>query len=166
VVADGAALPLRNGWADLVVYAQAWHWMQVPDATAEAARVLRPGGALAVWWNDVDAAEASWWQAQQQRLEAMNPNYDREYRTRDYAGELRATRCFAEVAEWQGHWVRSLDLDGYERWLRSKSYVAALGPRLPEFLAAERASLAAAFPSGLVEEPFRVTLCVARRPQC
>ncbi|MDY6055308.1 class I SAM-dependent methyltransferase [Micrococcus sp.] len=40
--------------ADVVVAAQAWHWMDVPAASAEAARVLRPGGRLAAVWNQLD----------------------------------------------------------------------------------------------------------------
>jgi SAM-dependent methyltransferase len=161
---DGEALPLRAGAADLVCYAQAWHWVRVPVAAAEAARVLRPGGALAVWWNDVDAEDAPWWQRQQERLEKVSPGYRRSYRTRPYADELRWTGQFAEVVTLAGRWSRRLDLDTYETWLRSKSYVAAIGDGLEDFLAAERRSLLRAFPGGVVEEPFRTLLVVARRP--
>lgn len=160
LLADGHRLPVRDRSAGLVCYAQAWHWMRVADATAEAIRVLRPGGALAVWWNDVDAADASWWRAQQDRLEAWNEAYSRGYRDTDYATELR--RHFRSVETHETRWVREVDLGTYETWLRSKSYVAALGPRLDEFVAAERASLAGAFPDGVVREPFRTRLVVAR----
>ena len=60
-------------------------------------------------------------------------------------------------------WTRTLDWPTYERWLRSKSYVAAL-PDPAAFLAAERASLAEAFPDGRIVEPFRVRLVTAREP--
>jgi SAM-dependent methyltransferase len=161
---DGEALPLRAGSADLVCYAQAWHWMRVPVAAAEAARVLRPGGALAVWWNDVDAADEPWWQRQQDRLEAMSPGYSRDYRSRPYADELRWTGQFAEVVTLAGRWVRRIDIDGYLTWLRSKSYVAAIGAAEQDFLDAERRSMLRAFPDGVVAEPFRTLLVVARRP--
>jgi SAM-dependent methyltransferase len=164
VLGDAEALPLRAGVADLVCCAQAWHWVRVPAAAAEAARVLRPGGALAVWWNDVDAADERWWIRQQERLEAMNPDYTRDYRARPYAEELRWTGQFAEVLTLAGRWVRQLDIDTYLTWLRSKSYVAAIGARLPEFLDDERRSMLRAFPNGIVEEPFRTVLVVARRP--
>lgn len=36
---------------DLVVSAQAWHWVQFEPGMEVARRALRPGGALAVWWN-------------------------------------------------------------------------------------------------------------------
>jgi SAM-dependent methyltransferase len=161
-VAHAHALPLRDGVADLVCYAQAWHWVRVPEAAAEARRVLRPGGALATWWNDVSADDLPWWQAQQDRLEGWSPGYSRDYRRRDWSAELTGVLGVEQVEVAGSEWVRSLPIEQYETWLRSKSYVAALGDRLEDFLAAERASLAAAFPDGAVQEPFRTVLVVAR----
>jgi SAM-dependent methyltransferase len=36
---------------DRVTSAQAWHWLELPIATAKAASVLRPGGKLCLIWN-------------------------------------------------------------------------------------------------------------------
>jgi SAM-dependent methyltransferase len=36
---------------DRVSSAQAWHWLDLPSATAKAASVLRPGGKLCLIWN-------------------------------------------------------------------------------------------------------------------
>jgi SAM-dependent methyltransferase len=36
---------------DRVTSAQAWHWLDLPIATAKAASVLRPGGRLCLIWN-------------------------------------------------------------------------------------------------------------------
>ncbi|HEY1830555.1 MAG TPA: class I SAM-dependent methyltransferase [Acidimicrobiales bacterium] len=36
---------------DRVTSAQAWHWLDLPIATAKAASVLRPGGTLGLMWN-------------------------------------------------------------------------------------------------------------------
>ncbi len=36
---------------DRVTSAQAWHWLDLPVATAKAASVLRPGGKLCMIWN-------------------------------------------------------------------------------------------------------------------
>jgi SAM-dependent methyltransferase len=47
MTAEQAAL--RTGSADLVTVAQALHWFDRPRFFAEADRVLRPGGTLAVW---------------------------------------------------------------------------------------------------------------------
>ena len=160
VVARAEALPFAGASFDLVLGAQMWHWVDVPKAAAEAARVLRPGGSLAICWNDVAAQGQPWYEAQQDRLEAGNPTYRRTYRTRAYDHELRATDLFTEVASWQGRWERTLDWPLYARWLRSKSYVAQLDDQ-EAFLAAEQASLAQAFPDGRIVEPFRVARYVA-----
>jgi SAM-dependent methyltransferase len=42
-------LPLAGGVADLLVAAQAAHWFDFARFYAEARRVLRPGGVLALW---------------------------------------------------------------------------------------------------------------------
>jgi SAM-dependent methyltransferase len=47
----GESLPLPDGSVDAVTYGQAWHWVDAERATAEAARVLRPGGVLGLLWN-------------------------------------------------------------------------------------------------------------------
>jgi ubiquinone/menaquinone biosynthesis C-methylase UbiE len=39
------AIPLPDDCVDAVTVAQAWHWVDRPAATAEIARVLRPGGS-------------------------------------------------------------------------------------------------------------------------
>ncbi|HXD29153.1 MAG TPA: class I SAM-dependent methyltransferase [Arthrobacter sp.] len=39
---------------DLATCAQAWHWVDVPRASAETARILRPGGRLGLVWNQLD----------------------------------------------------------------------------------------------------------------
>ena len=161
LVARAEALPFADQRFDGVCAAQMWHWVDVPEAAAQVHRVLRPGGWLALWWNEVDADGLAWWDAQQDRLEARNPLYRRGYRARDYTGELTATGHFVGVERWEGTWTRRLDLATYERWLRSKSYVQQLADT-ESFLAAERQSMSQAFPSGVVDEPFRVSLWLAR----
>lgn len=48
---DGNDLPLLTDSVDFVTYAQSWHWTDTARAVPEAVRVLRPGGALVLWWN-------------------------------------------------------------------------------------------------------------------
>lgn len=161
VMATGERLPLRENSADLLTYAQAWHWVKSAVAATEAARVLRPGGALALWWNDVTADGERWFEEQQEMLEAWSPGYSRDYRENDYTAGLADAAVFRRIDTWSHRWERRLDFATYERWTRSKSYVAALGDRLEEFIARNRAALQAAFPDGVVCEPFVTRLWVA-----
>ncbi len=50
----GEALPFADASLDLVTYGQSFHWTSRPEALAEAARVLRPGGSLGLIWNGLD----------------------------------------------------------------------------------------------------------------
>jgi SAM-dependent methyltransferase len=58
-VVSGTAeeLPLADASADAVTVGQGFHWFDAERATAEIARVLRPGGALALVWNIRDLAD-------------------------------------------------------------------------------------------------------------
>ncbi|KZO95737.1 S-adenosyl-L-methionine-dependent methyltransferase [Calocera viscosa TUFC12733] len=55
------SLPAEDGWADLVVAAQAWHWCPDHDkALTEIHRVLRPSGVLCLIWNMEDRTASPW----------------------------------------------------------------------------------------------------------
>jgi SAM-dependent methyltransferase len=57
-VVDGhaTAMPFPDASLDAVTVAQAFHWFDVPAATAELARVLRPRGGVGLLWNERDAS--------------------------------------------------------------------------------------------------------------
>jgi ubiquinone/menaquinone biosynthesis C-methylase UbiE len=56
VLATAEHIPLRSRSVDLVVCAQSFHWFDHDRALAEIARVLRPGGVLALVWNTYDVS--------------------------------------------------------------------------------------------------------------
>lgn len=47
-------IPLEDNSVDVVLVAQAWHWVDPERAIPEVARVLRPGGRLGLVWNTRD----------------------------------------------------------------------------------------------------------------
>ncbi|WP_418276392.1 class I SAM-dependent methyltransferase [Isoptericola jiangsuensis] len=53
-VGSAESIPLPDASVDAVVVGQAWHWFDPALASAEIARVLRPGGTLGICWNDRD----------------------------------------------------------------------------------------------------------------
>jgi SAM-dependent methyltransferase len=58
LVGTAERIPLPAGSADAVLVAQAWHWVDVPRAVPEIARVLTPGGRLGLVWNLRDESVA------------------------------------------------------------------------------------------------------------
>src|SRR6478672_3133028 len=65
-------IPLPDAVVDAVVVGTAWHWFDRDRAEPEIARVLRPGGVLAVLWNgDDDSVE--WVRGYQRALHAEEP---------------------------------------------------------------------------------------------
>jgi SAM-dependent methyltransferase len=65
-------IPLPPGSADVVLVAQAWHWVDPARAVPEVARVLAPGGRLGLLWNVRDDT-ADW----VRRLDEIIGNRDR-----------------------------------------------------------------------------------------
>ncbi len=51
LAATAEAIGLATGSVDLVVCAQSFHWFHTRAAVAELARILKPGGRLAIMWN-------------------------------------------------------------------------------------------------------------------
>jgi SAM-dependent methyltransferase len=47
-------IPVPDGTVDAVLVGQAFHWFDAEKAFPEIARVLRPGGVVAGFWNDED----------------------------------------------------------------------------------------------------------------
>ena len=152
------ALPFADRSADMITCAQAWHWMDKARAVAEARRVLRPGGLLAIWWNQT-VYDADWERAHADRIAEAAPGWRRFSATEvteDYGqtpGLVPRTFTFA--------WQRTIDLEKYLRYLASRSYIAQLGDAMPDFLDRERRMLAEQFPDGQVIERFHTILLAA-----
>ncbi|MEU5309287.1 class I SAM-dependent methyltransferase [Streptomyces sp. NPDC021562] len=160
---DGNALPLAADTADFLTYAQAWHWTDTARSVPEALRVLRPGGALALWWNTTPL-DVDWIAAQDDRLSRFfgvataaekRGTADRTDLA-DPSGRLRFTR--REV-----RWSRRVSVDTHLANIGSHSaFLVIPEDRRTAFLAEERSHLLKAFPDAVVEETYDVLLLVAR----
>lgn len=120
VVATAEHIPLRSRSVDLVVCGQSFHWFDHDRALPEIARVLRPGGVLALAWNTYD--ESIPWVRRLKRL--LSP--DQADKDDERSMPLKATPYFGFVEErqfrfWQTHTAATLaDLT------RSVSHVATM----------------------------------------
>ena len=117
VAASAEHIPLRSRSVDLVVAGQSFHWFEHDKALPEIARVLRPGGVLALVWNTYD--EGIPWVRRLKELLSPESHEER-------AMPLMATPYFGFVEKkqfrfWQPHTASTLaDLT------RSVSHVATM----------------------------------------
>ncbi|KAJ2915073.1 hypothetical protein MD484_g5333, partial [Candolleomyces efflorescens] len=66
---------IPDGWADVIIVAQAFHWATNFDAAvAEFARILRPNAPLALIWNMEDRSRAPWLKQCRERIEQYENN--------------------------------------------------------------------------------------------
>ncbi|GAA0990419.1 class I SAM-dependent methyltransferase [Subtercola frigoramans] len=119
---DGTAeaLPVAAACADLVTFAQSWHWVDVTRASAEASRVLRPGGTLALVWNIRD--DSAEWVAElgaimgtssAERFDSISPP----------VGAPLHTYAHADF-----YWDNTITRESLLAMVTSRSYVIALQP--------------------------------------
>jgi SAM-dependent methyltransferase len=73
VAGTAEQLPLRDGEAQAIFSGEAFHWFDRPAALAEFARVLSPGGGVAIMWNTAPRLEPLAWQQAVGRLCAALP---------------------------------------------------------------------------------------------
>ena len=161
VQGSGHALPLADGSADLITYAQAWHWMDPAQALPEIRRVLRSGGVFALWWNQTDRS-TGWAREQVDRISAVVPGWGQDD-TVDSARGAAVDETLPHKHTFRFEWQRTVPIDTHLSNLASKSYIAELGDRREPFLDAERRFLAEQFPDGEVTEHFS-TLLIAALP--
>ena len=118
VVATAERIPVRSRSVDIVVCGQSFHWFDHELAMAEIARVLRPGGILALAWNTYD--EGIPWVKRLKQLLSPQADSDRD------SMPLMETPYFGFVDTrqfrfWQPHTAKTLaDL------ARSVSHVATM----------------------------------------
>ncbi|HJR94041.1 MAG TPA: class I SAM-dependent methyltransferase, partial [Gaiellaceae bacterium] len=119
VAGRAEAMPLPDGAADVIASAQAFHWFDHDDALPEIARVLRPGGRLALVWNSRDDRDP--WMA---RLSAIIGN--ESIQESDVVPILDESGLFRWVETKRFSFEQVLDRDGLLDLVLSRSYLAKL----------------------------------------
>jgi ubiquinone/menaquinone biosynthesis C-methylase UbiE len=89
-IARAEALPFSDATFDLISCAQAFHWFEPRAAFSECARVLRPGGALAIFWKHAARDDVLTVTAEQI--------------VRDWMGDEAATRSRDHAVEHESGW--------------------------------------------------------------
>jgi ubiquinone/menaquinone biosynthesis C-methylase UbiE len=145
VAGTAEAMPLPDGVANAVFIAQAFHWFANHAALAEIARVLRPGGGLALLFNTSpwERREGEWFSALNDLLESRA---DLATAHRHMSGWWLAAfdddPHFGPPARAEFTHTQRLPRDDFVASLASRSYVSTLDePARSELLADARAML-------------------------
>jgi SAM-dependent methyltransferase len=165
LLADVNATPLRDSCADLACFAQSWHWFFNDNAPGEIARVLRPGGFWAAWWNQEWADGEEWFDAYQSLLESACPGYDRRNRDARWTDErIERAGFFVSGTETEIPWTRTLSTGAWLTYERSKSYVGRLPGAERDLLLSQIGDIAIErFPDGVMSVRHCTRLRMARR---
>lgn len=120
---------------DLLVCGQAWHWIDPRAGSAKAARVLRPGGQIGLFWNLGDPSPAA-----RERLMPVYSQLEPELesysmvlghqagRDRDAVTGLEESGHFAEIRVRDFPWQRTYTTAEWQAFLRTHSDHAVLPP--------------------------------------
>ncbi|MFT4258815.1 class I SAM-dependent methyltransferase [Microbacterium sp.] len=116
-VGTAEALPLPDAAVDAVVLGQAWHWVAPVAASAEVARVIRPGGVLGLIWNIRDE-RAAW----VRRLTEIMHSSPAENMVNGPTGPNIAAP-FGDVDKRSWEWARPMTRQMLHRMALSRSYI-------------------------------------------
>ncbi len=158
--AEATGLP--GGAVALVLCAQAFHWFRPRESLAEFARILLPGGRLALMWNNRDRDDPLT-RGYVEAIHAVSGEHPAESREFDPA-VVGAEGLFTPPRALRFPHAQPLDAAGLLGRATSASYVPRQGPALAE-LQARLAALHAAHAdaSGLVRMRYVTTLWLADR---
>ncbi len=123
--AEATGLP--SGSFGLVVCAQAFHWFEPARALPELLRLLRPGGRLAVMWNERERRTDPTTAAYSDLVRSASGDHPADRAYADPSDLLRAAGLALEPATAFPN-VQRLDRAGLLRRAFSASYVPQAGP--------------------------------------
>jgi SAM-dependent methyltransferase len=129
-------IPLPDASVDVVLVAQAWHWVDPARAVPEVARVLSPGGRLGLVWNVRD--ERVDWVADLGRIIGSPPHQD---------VQPRIGAPFGPVERFDVAWTHDLTRDAVLDMVASRSHVITMAADAREHVLAEVRHLLATHPA-------------------
>lgn len=147
-IGTAESIPAPDSSFDLVTFAQAWHWVDPELASPEVARVLKPGGRLALLWNDRD--ESVEWVRELGRIMGAGET------TFSQDNDAVVRSPFGTLERFQICWEQKLTVEGLVELARSRSYFITQPVHVQERVVAELRHLCAEHPELRDDEIIRM----------
>ena len=151
---------------DLVVSAQAFHWIRVEYGLSKCAAVLKEGGSLALLWQLDRSQDTAFYKATTPLFEKYLPDDPKRPKPppsfETYRAALGASPLFSEPAVYKLEWEQSYSEEAFVKLLNTFSPHVALAPRVRESFNEEIAETIDAF-GGSVTRLYRTVLLVAKK---
>jgi ubiquinone/menaquinone biosynthesis C-methylase UbiE len=173
VQASAEATGLQAASFDLATAAQAFHWFDKPAALAEIARIVRPGGGVALFWNVREEARSPFVADYHRVLERYGGVAEGKYLQAGRSSGRSSTREALEAADrfeapklHELHHELAATANGFIGMAFTASYIRALDPAAQDRFRAETLELLARHGHRGDEPfavPYRVDLWIARR---
>ena len=136
VAGSAEATTLAAGSVDYALAGQAFHWFKPPEARAEFARILRPGGWIVLVWHDRDRDGTPFLRDYEDFI--LRHAMDYENVRHSFVANYDALQRFFAPAPVQTILQRNrqvLDFDGLRGRLLSSSYIPKSGPKYDAMMA-------------------------------
>ena len=159
--AEATTLPAAS--VDLVVAGQAFHWFDRSAAKAEFARILRPGGGAALFWNTRRLTGSAFAEGYEALLREFGTDYDRVRHDRINAAAIAEFFAPFPVRSAAFPFAQRFDYAGLEGRLLSSSYAPGPGhPRHRPMLYALRQVFDACATAGAVVMEYETEVYAGR----
>ncbi|HEY3596497.1 MAG TPA: class I SAM-dependent methyltransferase [Paraburkholderia sp.] len=161
VAGTAEATTLADASVELVIAAQAFHWFDPVNARREFARILTPGGLVALFWNSRLLEGSPFLSG----YEALLQRYSTDYQAvaERYGDDASMSTWFGDAFAHKAYFPNAqlLDFDGLKGRLMSSSYAPKAGhPNHEPMLAALRELFDRTQHDGMVEFTYQTRLYV------
>ncbi len=154
------------GEFDLVISAQAWHWIAKDVGYAKAARALKEGGWLAVFWNMYPDPKGEIYdeidQVYQERTPQLKPKLDYKVLIRERENDIAASGWFGKVEVRRFPWSKQFNTQQYLGLMNTYSDHLRLSEEKRKSLF-EGVADAIDRHGGIIERPYVTVLYMAKK---
>ena len=167
IEAPGEATGLQSESLDLVVLAQAFHWMDKSASLKEAGRILKQDQPLVLLWNQVTNTQDNYYAEIVSLIKKSNAAYKggADILSADFPEKIAESTLFGPVERYTFPFEAHYSPENYVGFLLSKSYIGVgiKSTDIPQFIEDTTTVLNKSFPDRKVLEKYETVMIVAQK---